>query len=87
MYLTCVADASKLTAYGAAAYLQNNSESALVMAKTRVNPIKEMTLPRLELMAAVIATRIAKYVKSTLTKKYKSTKLLFGVTARLFYIG
>ncbi|XP_071132834.1 uncharacterized protein [Mytilus edulis] len=53
-------------AYGAVAYLCNGSDSTLVMAKTRVAPLKELTLPQLELMAAVIGARLVNHLKSTL---------------------
>jgi len=47
------ADAS-LKAYGAVAYLQQHQQSAtLVMVKTTVAPLKQITLLKLELMAAV----------------------------------
>lgn len=55
------ADAS-LSAYGAVAYLRQNSDVSLVMARSRVTPVKPITLPKLELMAAVIATRLAKLI-------------------------
>ena len=53
-------------AYGAVAYLCNGSDSTLVMAKSRVAPLKELTLPQLELMAAVIGARLVNHLKSTL---------------------
>ena len=46
------ADAST-RAYGAVAYLTNNSDVTFVIAKNRVAPLKNLTLPKLELMAAV----------------------------------
>jgi len=49
-------------AYGAVAYLCSNNHTAFVMAKTRVAPLKELTLPRLELIAALIATRVSVFV-------------------------
>ena len=59
------ADASNL-AYGAAAYLVwsgvNGKEVRLVSAKARVAPLRQTTIPRLELMAALIASRLAKTI-------------------------
>ena len=46
-------DAS-VKAYGAVAYVANGTETSMVMTKTRVAPLKKLTLPQLELMAAVI---------------------------------
>jgi len=59
------ADAS-LLAYGAVAYLQHNDQPTIVMSRSRVAPVKSITLPKLELMAAVIATRLTKFVIASL---------------------
>ena len=58
-------DAS-IKAYGAIVYLCSKSQTAFVMAKSRVAPLKSQTLPRLELMAALIAARLTKFVKDSL---------------------
>ena len=59
------ADAS-ISAYGAAAYLvwstPTGREVRLVSAKARVAPLRQTTIPRLELMAALTATRLAKTI-------------------------
>lgn len=62
------ADAS-LCAYGAVAYLIQDDQVTLVMSRSRVAPVKPITLPKLELMAAVIATRLAKFVMQSLYLK------------------
>ena len=54
LLLHVFADAS-IRAYGAVAYLCYNNHSSLAIARTRVAPLKTKTLPRLELMAAVVA--------------------------------
>ena len=59
-------DAS-LKAYGAAVYIrirdkQDNVSSQLVISKSRVAPIKKVSLPRLELLAAVVNARLLKFV-------------------------
>lgn len=63
-------DASEL-AYTAAVYLRALSNdrrisTCLVMSKTRVAPLKKLTLPRIELMTAVITARLCTYVKKQL---------------------
>ena len=55
-------DAS-VKAYGAVAYVTNGSETSLVMAKSRVAPLKKLTLPQLELMAAVLGARLSSYLQ------------------------
>ena len=69
-------DASSV-AYGAAAYLlwpTNHKPSVrLVSAKARVAPLKQTTVPRLELMAALIASRLARTIADELKTKPKVT--------------
>jgi hypothetical protein len=59
--LCIFADASR-DAFGTCSYLRweisnGNYESRFISAKSRVAPLKELTIPRLELQAAVLATR------------------------------
>ena len=61
-------DASK-KAYAAVGYwrfiLSNNSyRVSIIMAKSRVTPLKATTIPRLELQAALLATRLAHTIKT-----------------------
>ena len=55
-------------AYGTVAYVNSPQESysSFVMAKSRIAPAKELTLPQLELTAAVIGARLASYLQSQL---------------------
>ncbi|KAK3735237.1 hypothetical protein QZH41_008431 [Actinostola sp. cb2023] len=63
-------DASS-TGYGAVAYLrqcdnENRTHCAFLMGKARLAPIKTMTIPRLELTAATVSTRMGHLLKSEL---------------------
>ena len=75
------ADAS-LLAYGCVAYVresplpghQGQTSVRFVLAKARVAPLKgKWTIPRLELLAAVLATRIAKCIKGALPGQFDRT--------------
>ncbi|XP_053402669.1 uncharacterized protein LOC128557991 [Mercenaria mercenaria] len=64
-YLHIFVDASTKS-YGATAYICNKSDSKLVMAKNRVAPLKFLTLPQLELLAALVGARLATHLHSCL---------------------
>ncbi|MCG8033321.1 MAG: DUF1759 domain-containing protein, partial [Candidatus Thiodiazotropha taylori] len=68
-YLLCFCDAST-HAYAATVYLlqktRSESKTNLLFSKTRLAPLKQMTVPRLELMAALIGVRCLKFVKAHL---------------------
>ncbi|KAF5395545.1 Pao retrotransposon peptidase domain-containing protein [Paragonimus heterotremus] len=63
MELYCFSDASDL-GYGAVVYARVESDDkqvmcSILMGKSRVSPIKSVTIPRLELTAAVLTARLA----------------------------
>ena len=63
-------DASQ-QAYGACVYLtathpDGRCESSLVISRARVAPIKSVSLPRLELLAALLCARLVTYVREAL---------------------
>ena len=62
----CFADAS-LRVYGVVVFIVHQDQVSFIMAKTRVAPLKLLTLPRLELMATLIATRLIRFVLDTLS--------------------
>ena len=68
-----------ILAYGAAAYLlwprPDSAEVRLVAAKARVAPIRQTTIPRLELMAALLASGLAKTIYDEF--KIKPSKVVF----------
>ena len=59
-------DAS-LRAYAAIVYLMNNEHCVLVASKTRVAPLKAQTIPRLELLGALLLARLVASVKNSLS--------------------
>ena len=61
----CFADVIQ-KAYGAVVFLVLQNEVTIVAAKSRVAPLKELTLPCLELMAALVATRLTRFVLSSI---------------------
>lgn len=66
-------DASK-AGYAAAVYITiegTNTAASLVASKTRVAPIKTQTIPRLELMAALLTARLVVRVKLALSSVYE----------------
>ena len=77
IYIVCFCDASAC-AYATTVYLHqsiNDSESKadIIFSKTRLAPLKKMTIPRLELMAVVIGVRCTKFVKDQLKLPIKTT--------------
>lgn len=63
-------DASQI-AYGACVYLRvqfkdGNWKSSLIFSKGKVAPLKQVTLPRLELLAALLCARLLVYVRESL---------------------
>ncbi len=72
------ADASE-TGYGAASYLRLVDESGithcvLLLGKSRVTPLKLLTIPRLELSAATVAVKLHKVVSNELELPIHDTK-------------
>jgi len=64
------ADAST-KAYRAVTYLQSGNNIDLIITKSRVSPLKDTTLPKLELKGAVIAANLAKCNITTLQPTLK----------------
>ena len=69
-------DASQ-EAYACASYLriktENQIDVVLVNAKARVKPIKEVTIPRMELQAALLGSRLAATILSEIGLTIEST--------------
>ena len=78
--------------YGQCSYLRlvdlnDKVHCSLVMAKSRVAPVKQVTIPRLELSAAVLSVRISNFLRREL--KYKDVEEYFWTdsTVVLGYIN
>lgn len=72
--LHCFSDSSE-SAYGGAIYVRSTDQGGhvsvhLLCAKTRVAPLKSVTLPRLELCGALTVARLAKKVLSSWEIKF-----------------
>lgn len=52
--------------------LDNMCKTSLVMSKTRVAPIKKLTLPKLELMGALLCARLMRFVVNALGIEIKA---------------
>ncbi|XP_067945257.1 uncharacterized protein [Watersipora subatra] len=84
-------DAS-LEGYGACSYLRlvdsnDHVHTALIMAKSRVAPLKSMTIPRLELQAAVEAVRLKCQLESELDMAVDTQYIWTDSTATLGFIN
>ena len=78
-------DASS-SGYGQCTYLriiddQNNICCCLVMAKSRVSPLKTVTIPRMELAAAVVSTKISNILREEMT--YRVQKEYFWTDSKI----
>ena len=89
--ILCVfADASR-GAFGACAYIRSVDVSGLVAvrflaAKSRVAPLKELSIPRLELQAAVLASRLCKTIQEETRMQFKEIILFTDSTITLAWI-
>eukprot|EP00057_Strongylocentrotus_purpuratus_P025475 XP_011679949.1 PREDICTED: uncharacterized protein LOC100891320 [Strongylocentrotus purpuratus] len=68
----CIFCDASMKAFGACAYLrwgtdEGNFEVRFLTAKSRVAPLKQLTIPRLELQAAVLASRLYRTISTEMT--------------------
>ena len=83
-------DASEI-AYGAVAYfrtvIHGRVNVSFVISKTRLAPIKTLTIPRLELQAAVVATRLKSKILEEIDFEVDETHLWSDSKIALHYIS
>ena len=77
--------------YGAVSYLRQINVNgkvhcSLIMAKSRLAPLKAMTIPRMELSAAVLATRLDRMIRRELDLSVDSSTFWTDSTCVLRYI-
>ena len=80
-------DASK-TGYAATVYARiegTPTAASLVASKTRVAPIKAQTIPRLELMAALLTSRLVVRVKQALSSVYEISSCFCWTDSMVVY--
>nr|XP_054770423.1 uncharacterized protein LOC129278240 [Lytechinus pictus] len=84
-------DASE-SAYGVVSYLRMTSKRgqvhcSIILAKSRLAPLKRMTIPRLELMAATLAVTMDKKIRKELDFSMSESVFWTDSTIVLHYIG
>ena len=86
--MLCVFSDTSQDAFGACAYIHQRTNNdkyqvRLIAAKSRVTPLKQLSIPRLELQAAVLASRRAKTLQQESRIRFQSVKLFTDNTITL----
>lgn len=87
----CVFSDASQDAFGACAYIRQRSnndmyEVKLIAAKSRVAPLKQLSIPRLELQAAVLASRLAKTIQEESRIQFQTVTFFTDSTITLAWI-
>ena len=87
----CIFSDASREAFGSCAYIRqrgenNKYEVKLIAAKSRVAPLKQLTIPRLELQAAVLASRLAKTIQEESRIKFSDVMFFTDSTIVLAWI-
>lgn len=89
-YQLLVADSApplSVLAYGAVSYIRIDEMCRLVMSKARLAPINTISIPRLWLLAAVVATELDQIIKQHLEIPIGKTFFWIDSTIVLQYIN
>ena len=84
MTLHAFSDASQ-DAFGSVIYLKSdNEEPQLLISRARVTPVKKtLTIPKLELTAACMSTRLVKFVKESFKNELKFNDVYYWVDSKV----
>ncbi|XP_068679809.1 uncharacterized protein [Montipora foliosa] len=89
--MLCVFSDASQDAFGTCAYVRQRTNGdryqvRLIAAKSRVAPLKQLSVPRLELQAAVLASRLAKTIEQESRLQFKSVKLFTDSSITLAWL-
>ena len=89
--ILCVFSDASQDAFGTCAYTCQRTSGdkyqvGLIAAKSRVAPLKQLSVPRLELQAAVLASRLAKTIQQESRLQFKSVKLFTDSSITLAWL-
>ena len=70
-------------AYGCAAYVVSEGVSSLITAKARVAPLKNLSVPKLELTAVLLSTRLTNFIVETY-KHIHFQQIQFWIDSKVF---
>ena len=89
--MLCVFSDASQYAFGACAYSRqrindDQYQVRLIAAKSRVAPLKQLSIPRLELQAAVLASRLAKTIQEESRMEFEAVKFFTDSTITLAWI-
>ena len=87
----CIFSDASQEAFGACTYIRQRRkdykyEVKLIAAKARVAPLKQLTIPRLELQGAVLASRLTKTIQEESRIKFKDAMFFTDSTIVLTWI-
>ena len=89
--MLCLFAGASQEALGACAYTRQRKDDntyavKFIAAKSRASPLKQLTIPRLELQAAVLASRLAKSIQEKSRIQFKDVKSFTDSTITLAWI-
>ena len=87
----CIFSDASREAFGSCAHIRqkgenNKYEVKLIAAKSRVAPLKQLAIPRLELQATVLASRLVKTIQEELRIKFSDVMFFMDNTIVLAWI-